>query len=185
MATKRGSDDAKRLFAGDIDWHLQMLVEDANDFGVEVPITLFVPGAVVAGVLTSGKVYFELFADRFSAGWPADGRGRLRESMASPGEAYPRLAPGEKSVRLHPAQFIHLRDARIVDVAGRGPAQGDGLLWRGRLATVAGYSFGQPSVVPAKERRVKPRVAGKRAEADARPRQASPKPPGKRRSTPR
>jgi hypothetical protein len=132
-----------RVFATGLDWHLQLLVEDANDFGVEVPITLFVPGAVVTGVLTSGKDYFELFADRFAAGWPKDGRAAIRASMASPGEVYPRLEPGQKSPRGQPAQFIHLRDAQLVGAFGGLPSGGDGLLWRGRLSEVAAYSLGR------------------------------------------
>jgi hypothetical protein len=138
-----------RVFTTEVDWHLQLLVEDANDFGLELPITLFVPGAVVAGVLTSGKVYFDLFADRFAAGWPVEGRAELRASMAAYGDVYPRLEPGEKSPRKRPAQFIHLRDAQVVTAQGNLPAVGDGLLWRGRLAAVSGYSLGQlaPAVV--------------------------------------
>jgi hypothetical protein len=138
-----------RVFAQEVDWHLQLLVEDANDFGLELPITLFVPGAVVAGVLTSGKVYFDLFADRFAAGWPEEGRAELRASMATPGDVYPRLEPGEKSPRKRPAQFIHLRDAHVVTAQGNLPATVEGMLWRGRLAAVSGYSLGQlaPAVV--------------------------------------
>ena len=145
MADK-GSDDeasAGRVFENGIDWHLQLLVEDANDFGVELPITLFVAGAVVTGVLTSGKVYFDAFADRFAAGWPVEGRAELRASMASPGAVYPRLGPGEKSPRKVPARFIHLRDAQVVFPAGNQPTTGDGLLWRGRLSEVAAYSLGR------------------------------------------
>jgi hypothetical protein len=131
-----------RVFAQEVDWHLQLLVEDANDFGVEVPITLFVAGAVVTGVLTGGKAYFDRFADRFAAGWPDEGRAEIRASMATPGNVYPRLEPGEKSPRKRPAQFIHLRDAQVVTAQGNLPAVGDGLLWRGRLAAVSGYSLG-------------------------------------------
>lgn len=134
-----------RVFATEVDWHLQLLVEDANDFGLEVPVTLFVAGAVVTGVLTSGKVYFDRFADRFAAGWPEEGRAELRASMATPGDVYPRLEPGEKSPRKMPAQFIHLRDARVVTAQGHLPTTGEGLLWRGRLAAVGGYSLGQLS----------------------------------------
>ena len=148
-----------RVFATGLDWHLQLLVEDANDFGVEVPITLFVPGGVVTGVLTSGKDYFELFADRFAAGWPKDGRAAIRASMASPGAVYPRLEPGEKSPRGQPAQFIHLRDAQLIGAFGGLPSSGDGLLWRGRLTEVAAYSLGRlvggpgaaPTPVPARK----------------------------------
>ena len=144
MATRR-SDDAsfERVFERRADWHLQMLVEDANDFGVEVPITLFVAGAVVTGVLTSGKTYFDAFADRFAAGWPEEGRDEIRASMATPGAVYPRLEPGDKSPRKQPAQYIHLRDAQLVTPNGNLPAGGDGMLWRGRLAQVGGYSLGR------------------------------------------
>ena len=132
----------ERVFAMEVDWHLQLLVEDANDFGVEVPVTLFVAGAVVTGVLTSGKVYFDAFADRFAAFWPEEAREKIRASMATPGDVYPRLQPGEKSPRQRTAQFIHLRDAQIVTAQGNLPATGEPLLWRGRLTEVAGYSIG-------------------------------------------
>jgi hypothetical protein len=131
-----------RVFTIEVDWHLQLLVEDANDFGVEIPITLFVSGAVVTGVLTSGKVYFDRFAERFAAGWPEEAREKIRASMAMPGDVYPRLEPGEKSPRKRPAQFIHLRDAQIVTALGNLPVNGDPLLWRGRLTEVGGYSIG-------------------------------------------
>jgi hypothetical protein len=157
------ADDAnsplERVFAMEVDWHLQLLVEDANDFGVEVPVTLFVAGAVVTGVLTSGKVYFERFADQFAAGWPEEGRAEIRASMATPGNVYPRLEPGEKSPRKRPAQFIHLRDARIVTWHGNLPTTGEGVLWRGRLTEVSGYSLGNLAVgahvppVPARKTR--------------------------------
>ena len=141
-----GSDDEAsigRVFDSGVDWHLQLLVEDANDFGIEVPITLFVAGAVVTGILTGGKVYFERFADQFAAGWPETGRDEIRASMATPGAVYPRLEPGEKSPRKLPARFIHLRDAQLVFPAGNQPAVGEGMLWRARLSEVSAYSLGR------------------------------------------
>jgi hypothetical protein len=145
MAEEGSNDEASadRVFEGGVDWHLQLLVEDANDFGVELPITLFVAGAVVTGILTGGRVYFELFADQFAAGWPEQGRAEIRASMATPGAVYPRLEPGQKSPRKVPARFIHLRDAQVVAATGNQPAQGEGMLWRGRLAEVAAYSLGR------------------------------------------
>jgi hypothetical protein len=143
------ADSTGRVFASDVDWHLQLLVEDANDFGVELAITLFVPGAVVTGILTSGKVYFDRFADKFAAGWPEDGRDAIRASMATPGEVYPLLVPGEKSPRKKPAQYIHLRDAQVICPQGNRPGLGEGMLWRGRLQQVAAYSLGR---MPPEER---------------------------------
>jgi hypothetical protein len=147
-------DSAEGFFDKDVDWHLRLLVEDANDFGVELPITLFVAGGVVTGVLTGGKEYFERFADQFAAGWPAEGREALRASMAAPGSAYPRLEPGEKSPRKEPALYIHLRDAHLVGVQGHLPASREGLLWRGRLCAVAGYSLGRVNNSPATDVKV-------------------------------
>jgi hypothetical protein len=130
-----------RVFAPELDWHQQQMVGDANDLGLEFAVTGFGAGAVITGVLTSGKVYFDLFADRFAAGWPKEGRAELRASLAAPGDVYPRLEPGEKSHR-RPAQFIHLRDARVVTAQGNLPTTVEGLLWRGRLSAVSGYSLG-------------------------------------------
>jgi hypothetical protein len=173
-----------RVFAGGADWHLRLLVEDANDFGIEVPITLFAPGAVITGVLTSGKVYFELFAERFAASWPEEGRDAIRASMASPGEVYPRLGPGEKSPRKEPAKFIHVRDASVVDARGAPAPGGIGLLWRGRLEMVAGYSLGFPLVVPP-VRKTRGRRDGDRGPAIADSPPPSPKKPRRPRSAAR
>ena len=146
MSDAHANDDSTGLlFTNEIDWHLRLLVENANDFGLEVPITLFVNGAVLSGVLTSGKVYFDLFAERFAAGWPKEGQAEIRASMASPGAVYPLLKPGQKSNRKQPAQFIHLRDARVISGQRHYPQTPDGLLWRGRLAAVGGYSLGRLS----------------------------------------
>jgi hypothetical protein len=149
MANKHENDaSTERIFTTHVDWHLQLLVEDANDFGVEVPITLFVGGSVISGVLTSGRIYFEGFADQFAAGWPEEGRQQIRASMATPGEVYPLLAPGEKSPRKQPAQFIHLRDARVLAGTQAMPHTSQGFLWRGRLAAVGGYALGRLGIEP-------------------------------------
>jgi hypothetical protein len=172
MSEAHGNDESTGLlFTNDVDWHLRMLVENANDFGLEVPITLFVAGAVLSGVLTSGKVYFDLFAERFAAGWPGEGQAQIRASMASPGAVYPRLKPGEKSQRKQPAQFIHLRDARVISGQRHYPQTPDGLLWRGRLAAVGGYSLG----------RLSDSVAGKKSKPQRRS-DDRPQPTQKRRS---
>lgn len=41
-----------------------------------------------------------------------------------------------------PTPFIHLRDARIF-IPGQEGMPGNGMLWRGRLSEIVGWSFGQ------------------------------------------
>jgi hypothetical protein len=45
-------------------------------------------------------------------------------------------------------EFIHLREARVYG-AGANPLPGNGMLWRGRLSDVAGWSFGLLGATPA------------------------------------
>lgn len=67
------------------DWFLQKFVSLANTIGLSCGITLFVEGAMISGMLISGKRYFEVFADEFSSNYPGDDEAKeqVRAGLAS------------------------------------------------------------------------------------------------------
>ncbi|MCX5542594.1 gas vesicle protein [Paraburkholderia sp. CNPSo 3076] len=120
-----------------VDWYLQLLVNMANERGVEMGITLVCGGSVVSGTLISGATYFESFADAFTSAWPTEDEGRntMRDALSRPASMY----GAGKSDALGPS-FIHLKNARVCTPSGSAP--NPGMLWRGRLTEVSGFSLG-------------------------------------------
>ncbi|MET3828628.1 hypothetical protein ABIC86_000088 [Paenibacillus sp. DS2363] len=112
-----------------IDFLLGALVEVADS--LSLGLTLNVGGALVSGVLMSNKEYFESVADEFEG---------VSEDGAKLGSLYRRFAAENYSDTSVDAitEFIHLKDVVI--------AQGDTSyltkLWRGKLNSVDGFSFG-------------------------------------------
>ena len=107
---------------------------------IEIGITLHVGGSLVSGTLINGKKYFDGIAElmtgantnlpKVAASW---------KSIAEFGQIYD--APAEDG-RLKNTQYIHLKNARTFGNAGTIIPARLGVLWRGRLSNVAGFSFG-------------------------------------------
>jgi hypothetical protein len=123
-----------------VDWYLQKIVSLANDVGVglEMGITLVLGGSVISGILISGKKYFDTFASDLSAAWPGANKEEIRKSFASLGAIYDQ---GDGQEELPPPQYIHLSNARIYSPSGSLPTKG-GVLWRGKINAVSGFSLG-------------------------------------------
>lgn len=123
-----------------IDGFLQRLVNLASgEVNLEVGITLTVEGTLVTGTLISAQKYFKEFAANFSGAFPGgDPEGAIRQSFEAIGE--PRPGDGE-----FPRQFICLRNAYYVADSHHTPR--GGMLWRGKLSSVSGFSLG--SFTPA------------------------------------
>lgn len=122
------------------DWHLQNLVQLANNAGAEMGITLMVNGTVITGTLIGGKSYFNEFADSFASGWTTldeDAKQAVRDSMARPADDYGSDKPQGT------VSYIHLRNARVQTPTGSMPE--GGFLWRGRLSQVSGFFLGSLS----------------------------------------
>lgn len=137
-----GTVDAKLLLEGrSTDWHLQQLVSLANEHGLEVGITLIVAGSVISGMLVGGQKYFELFAKEFAAVWPrGEGKEAIRAAFAINADIYDK--PGSKPAT--PPQFIHLNNAKCFYPGGEIP-NNQGVLWRGRINAISGFSLGAMS----------------------------------------
>lgn len=128
-----------------VDWYLQRLVSIANTSDIELDITLVIGGSVVSGRLVGGKKYFEEFAKDFSQAWPEDGKDDIRRAFASNADLYNSREAEEKPF---PPQFIHLVDARCFYPGSQLP-NNRGVLWRGKINAVSGFSLGGLSADPA------------------------------------
>jgi hypothetical protein len=126
------------LDSPDTDWFLCTLVRLANE-GTVFPVTLSVGAAVISGMLIGGKAYFEALGSAYSAGSSdPEVATMLKDFFNSFGSIYKSTPPGEKPPT---TTYIHLKDAQFFYPDGKViPA--NGLLWRGRLGAVDGFSVG-------------------------------------------
>lgn len=125
-----------------VDWYLQSIVNLADYAGLEMDITLTVSGSEISGKLIGGKKYFTTFAEQMAAGWPEEGRQYIRDAFGHHAGNY---ETGDENSP--PAQFIHLEGARFISPNGNIPSD-KGMLWRGKLSAVSGFSLG--SIGPAR-----------------------------------
>ncbi|HGY9632367.1 TPA: gas vesicle accessory protein GvpU [Pseudomonas putida] len=115
------------------------LVEIVHSRPITFGLTLSTPGGVVTGTLISTKEFFEAFADSFAGAWPVEGSDSVREGFAAWGE---QRGDVFKSSEDGKDPFIHLKNARYIDGGGALPAKGEGVLWRGKLDEITGFSLG-------------------------------------------
>lgn len=121
-----------------------LLVHVANTSDLEMNVTLHVHGQLVTGKLISGATYWAESARDLRRG--AEGSAQLVKAMAASMDrvaqkyraAYVGDTDGEPGAT---TAFVHLRDARTI--TAQGPVPRNGALWRGRLASVDGFSLGE------------------------------------------
>lgn len=125
------------------DMALESLVKIANEHGLEVNLTLMVGGTVVSGTIVGGRTFFQGQADEIE-----EAEGLAKEAFAPAwrqlADVYPDSAAKEDQEPSGPNirnAYIHLRDATIHSDQARMKA----LWWRGRLSSVDGFCFGEPS----------------------------------------
>jgi hypothetical protein len=124
---------------------LAMLVHVANTSDVEMGMTLHVGGLMITGRLISGATYWAASAQelRDSGQGPTQLIESMAENMDKVAEAYrdayaaDAADPGDHAA----TTFVHLRGAHTL--VPQGPTPTAGAFWRGRLASVDGFSFGE------------------------------------------
>jgi hypothetical protein len=124
---------------------LAMLVHIANTSDVEMGLTIHVAGLVVTGRLISGATFWVASAQKLreSGQGPTELIEPMAESMEKVAQAYrdayaeDPTDPGDPST----SAFVHMRDAHTL--VPQGPTPTAGALWRGRLASIDGFSFGE------------------------------------------
>lgn len=120
-----------------VDWLLQWFVRVASQANLEVGITLSVRGHLVSGLLISPQAYFAQLAEQFAQPF-ADAGSSDADSIRALVRGFDE-APGKDDDPA--AQYIHVRDARVY-AGHQGPVSPEGMLWRGKVAAVDGFSLG-------------------------------------------
>lgn len=117
-----------------VDIILDILVSFANTSSGEFSMTLNVPGGVVSGNVIGISEWLERVAtllephsDDFAGAFR-----HIKDDHAERTRDDDGPAP----------KFIHLDGAHWIDSSGTTP-EGDGVLWRGRISDIAGWSFGK------------------------------------------
>ena len=125
----------------DRDWLLQHLVTHANrtqDF--TIPITLWVGGGMISGMLVSGSKFFDVYTEEIVKGVKEEGKDATRKFFREMGGVY--YEPSDSPA--HNTAYIHLLDAKFWSPSGQIPSsKHSGPAWRGRLSQITGYSLGQ------------------------------------------
>jgi hypothetical protein len=137
-------DETKLALDGrSVDWYLQSLVSLVNKSNIEFGITLFVEGLTISGQVVSGRKYFETFAKEFSGAYPgnAESQENIRQALASRASIYDHK---DSDGTPPPPQFIHLVNCRCFSSGGVLP-NNRGVLWRGKINAVSGFSLGSLS----------------------------------------
>jgi hypothetical protein len=133
--------------AGPPDTVLGLLVGSINNLTEPIedgsPINLFVQGILLSGQIIPDWQWFEEQATGASpeamiAEILKDKRDRVRRLR---GRVLDDLTPEEHEEALAPPAFIHLKNCRVF-MPQPVPSSGD-LYWRGRLADISGWSYGQ------------------------------------------
>ena len=130
---------------------LQEVVDVCNLAGLRVGITLSVGGTIITGQLVGVRDYLREYAKQWAAALPApEGEEHFyAEKWTKAADEYERqlqernekIDRGEDVEPLPDPRFIHLADAKYVTGETITPASG-GMLWRGRLSEIDGYSMG-------------------------------------------
>ena len=117
----------------------------AND-GLEIGVTLLAESVIVSGTLIGGEQYLKLFGEDFAAvfGYLGDEKqDEIRNAYVEEGRRIYKKSEGDAAAR-NPA-FVHLKDAQYFS-PGTEPIPQEGLLWRGRLTKVSGFTLGRFSI---------------------------------------
>jgi hypothetical protein len=133
-----------------VDGFLQSLVSIVNDESASIPITLSVGGLLVSGDLIGGKAYFNEFARQFKDGFrdiSSETAATIEESFKRLGDVYdPIRKESQRNAPMPKPHLVHLRDAQMYPSGGSLPPSEKGVLWRGRLEAVDGFSLGRLSL---------------------------------------
>lgn len=132
-----------------VDPHLMAFVHGMNAGDGEVGITLLASGGVVTGNLVSAAKWWHLHAELFASN-SMTALAEMYEDLSSGSrvdQAVPdsRLEGDDAPTTLLPAH-IHLINARYMFGTSMIPTPPEGMLWRGRLSEISGWSLGMMNI---------------------------------------
>lgn len=123
------------------DLTLQVLTESVNRTGLEIGVTLCVGGALVSGIMISGKTYFDGLNSLMSEN--ADNEDVIsffKEIFDAQSSFYD--FDHESKWQLTNKGYVHLKDVRFHGTDGSQIPSTAGTLWRGRISQVSGFNLG-------------------------------------------
>jgi len=129
------------------DWFLQSTIENIVSHGVEIGVTLTVNGVIVSGMLIGGKKYFEELSKTLKAASrePDDISNTLGDAWKQYTAIYEKPEGAPEDWKPNPVGYIHLMNARFF-APGQAPIPANqGVLWRGKLSSVDGFTIGNLS----------------------------------------
>lgn len=121
------------------DWLLTTLVNWVNNLKFEVSITLYMKGSVISGRLISSDDFIVGFVRSLSTDVSEGEDGEARQQLTKLFTGDVETLDGQNSP---PPNYIHLRNARVF-TPGQRPIPQNGVLWRGRISEVDGFSIGE------------------------------------------
>jgi hypothetical protein len=138
------------IISRSVDCFLQSLISIVNDESASIPITLSVGGLLISGDMIGGKTYFDEFARQFKDGFKdisSETASTIEKAFKRLGDVYdPIQKEPQGSAPIPKPNLVHLKDAQIC-LPGASPAPSEkGVLWRGRLDAVDGFSLGRVSL---------------------------------------
>jgi hypothetical protein len=115
-----------------------------------MPITLSVGGLLISGDMIGGKTYFDEFARQFKDGFrniSSETASTIEEAFKRLGDVYDPIQKESQGIAaISKPHLIHLKDAQIYQSGAGLPPSEKGVLWRGRLEAVDGFTLGRVSI---------------------------------------
>lgn len=118
---------------------LQQFVDMANTMKLNIGITLNIGGSVITGTIIAFDEYFDILGAQLKDALERMGGKPIEGTLFSSKDD---TDENEADNDFIATRFIHLKGAHIMDAAGNRLPSGDGVLWRGRLSEVIGFTLG-------------------------------------------
>ncbi|WP_417274313.1 gas vesicle accessory protein GvpU [Celeribacter halophilus] len=129
---------------GNQDWFLENTISGIISLGVEFGITLTVNGLIISGTLINGKTYFEELSKSLKSA--SKEKGDFADVIGEQWAGFKAIYedPDEESENKTPSHvsFIHLKNAHIFAPGQQAMPTEEGILWRGKLSSVDGFTIG-------------------------------------------
>jgi len=136
-----GSNEMEPVWSDGVLRHLVML---ADRYGFSVGITLTVGGTIVTGNIIAAKDFFRELEKQTRAASLDSSQKEFAEVYADGFQQIADLVAVPDDAPTHIPNFIHLRNARWM--IGRELVPESGSFWRGKIASIDGFTFGSLSI---------------------------------------
>ena len=104
-------------------------------------LTFLVSGLVVSGTVIGGREYFDVLADQLVGKWQeGEDKDRVGAFYRDHGNVYGNWEEDGAEIIL--PSYVHMKNAKIFNPGTAPTPSNEGVLWRGKLASIDAYWFG-------------------------------------------